>query len=119
MSLLLLSVCLLTITQLVIKSRLNIHGEIPLIPMQWPAYLLELVKDLYLWAAVVILLTAAFSWYAGVSRLPLSVAFPVTALTYPLIFVGSIVVLGEQFTWSGLIGNVLVISGILTISLSL
>jgi drug/metabolite transporter (DMT)-like permease len=119
MSLLLLSVCLLTITQLVIKSRLNVHGEIPLVPMQLPAYLLDLMRDWQLWAALVILLTAAFSWYAGVSRLPLSVAFPVTALTYPLIFVGSILVLGEQFTWNGLIGNALVIAGILTVSLGL
>lgn|GEM_PF-1751539 len=113
----LLSVSLLTVTQLIVKSRLNIHGEVPLVPIHWPGYLLILLKDWRLWAALVSMIAAALSWYAGISRLPLSVAFPVTALSYPLIFIGSILVLGEQFTWIALLGNMLIVGGILTLSI--
>lgn len=117
-SLILLAVSLLTVTQLVIKGRLNFHGEIPLNPTQLPAYILLLLRDWCLWLALFSLIASALSWYAGISRLPLSVAFPITALSYPLIFAGSILFLGEEFEWISFLGNTMIFGGILIISLN-
>lgn len=113
LGLVLLSVLLLTTTQLIIKSRLDAHGAIPFSPGDFLRYLLTVVRDWRLILALATLVVAALCWYAGISRLPLSVAFPFAALSYPLIFAGAVLVLGEPFSWIALFGNFLIVAGVL------
>jgi drug/metabolite transporter (DMT)-like permease len=110
--LVLTSVLLLALVQLVVKSRLNMHGHIPVSLGELPRYVLALLGDVRFMTAMIALLVAAFSWYAGVSRLPLSLALPFAALSYPLIFMGTIVFLGEAFSWAGFMGNILIVCGV-------
>ena len=112
-SLVLMSVVGLTVTQIVIKSRLGVHGAVPLAPGDLFRYGLAVVQDWKLVGGLVLLVVAALCWYAGVSRIPLSVAFPVAALSYPLIFAASILFLGEPFKWTSLWGNLLVVLGVI------
>lgn len=116
LSLVLLSVCLLTVTQLIIKSRLGAHGAIPLVPGDFLCYLLAVLQDWRLMLGVGVLVFAAVCWYAGISRLPLSLAFPVAALSYPMVFAGAVLVLGEAFSWPALIGNLFIVAGVLLVA---
>ena len=116
LGLVLLSVFLLTATQLIIKSRLDTHGAIPFLPGEFLRYILAVVLDWQLMLGLGTLVVAALCWYAGVSRLPLSVAFPFAAISYPLIFAGAVLVLGEAFSWTTLLGNALIVAGVIVVA---
>lgn len=112
------SVLLLVVSQLIIKSRLNALGAIPLGDASLWKYFVTAAQDVRLVGGFAILALGALGWYAGLSRIPLSVAFPVGALAYPLVFIGAVVVLREDFTWHALAGNMLVVSGVLLVAYS-
>jgi drug/metabolite transporter (DMT)-like permease len=108
----LLSVTLLTSAQFIIKSRLTVHGSIPFAPGDLLRYLLVALGDWRLWLGGIGLVLASFSWYVAVSRIPLSIAFPFGALSYPIVFLGSVLFLREPFSWTALLGNGLIIAGV-------
>ena len=117
LALIVFAVLVLTASQLIIKSRLTVHGVVPLGPGLWN-YLLGLLADWRMWCAAVGLILASLGWYAAVSRLPLSIAFPFAALSYPAVLFGSLVFLGESVSLQMIAGNALVVAGILIISLA-
>ena len=106
------AVFLLTLAQIIIKSRLTEHGAVPLsLEGGWP-YLIGLISDWRVWMGGLGLVASSALWYAAVSRIPLSVAFPFAALSYPLVFVSSILFLHERFSWQSLAGNGLIVLGV-------
>ena len=111
-ALILFAVVVLTGAQVVIKSRLSVHGVVPFQPGALIAYIWTLVRDWQMWLGLAGLLVSSLCWYAAISRLPLSIAYPFAALSYPVIFIGSLVFLGETFTWQALAGNVLIVAGL-------
>jgi drug/metabolite transporter (DMT)-like permease len=116
LALVLIAVLLLTTAQLVIKSRLSAHGAIPLTHVDLFPYLWGLLRDWRLLAGLGFLVAAALCWYAGLSRVPLSLAFPFAALSYPLIFFGAVLLLHEPFSWQAFIGNMLIVAGVLMVA---
>ncbi len=112
-ALILAAVFLLTVTQIVIKSRLSEHGTVPFsLEGGWP-YLLGLLADWQVWIGGLGLVICSVLWYAAISRIPLSLAFPFAALSYPLIFAGSVLFLHERFSWQSLAGNCLIVLGVM------
>lgn len=109
------AVVLLTVAQVTIKARLSTHGTVPFDINQLLRYIGGLLLDWKLVAAGLTLVAASFCWYAGLSRIPLSQAYGMAAGTYPLVFLASIFVLGESFSWQGFIGNLSIVTGILLI----
>lgn len=118
MALIAVAVLSLTAAQILIKSRLGLLGAIPLSPRELLAYGLQLASDWAIWIGIGGLLVASLLWYAAISRLPLSVAYPFAALSYPLIFFGSLVLLRETFSWQALGGNVMIVLGVLLVASS-
>lgn len=112
----LLAVGVLTCAQIAIKGRLNVYGAFPFSLTEAPPYLLALMSDGRLWVGLIGLVTASGLWYAGISHLPLSQAYGFTALTYPLIFTGSILFLREPFSWTAFLGNALIFVGVLILA---
>ncbi len=51
-------------------------------------------------------------WLAVLSRLPLSLAYPVLALGYVFVVVASRFLFGEKITWSKAIGCLLIVVGV-------
>ena len=103
---------LLTTAQIIIKSRLTEHGTVPFSFEQgWP-YLLGLLADWKVWIGGLGLVFSSVLWYAAISRIPLSVAFPFAALAYPLVFASSVLFLHERFSWQSLAGNGLIVLGV-------
>lgn len=103
--------------QLIIKLRFNTsHGQMPSEANSFFTYMIELMKDPWLWLAGIMLVSAAIMWYFVVSRISLSVAFAFAALSYPLILIGSQFFLGEQVVYQQYIGCILIMAGITTIA---
>ncbi len=115
MMLIVAAVLVLVFAQLLLKNRLNFHGAIPVSSMDFFPYMLGMAKDLKAWIAAAGLVISAIMWYAAVSRLPLSFAFPFAAMSYPLIFIASVLFLGESFSYIKLLGNTLIVSGVILV----
>ncbi len=106
----------LTTAQVVIKTRLGHHGAVPLNLTEGFPYFLRVIADWQMWVGLMGLSVSSLLWYAAISRLPLSVAYPFAALSYPLVFVGSLLFLGEAFSWLALAGNGLILVGVLLVA---
>lgn len=58
-------------------------------------------------------LMAVLLWIGALRELPLSRAYPLLSLSYPLVYLGAVGWLGEEFTWSLTLGTSLVCLGVL------
>lgn len=117
-ALILFAVLVLTGAQVMIKSRLSLHGEVPLQFGALQPYVWVVIRDWQMWLGALGLLISSVCWYAAISRLPLSIAYPFAALSYPVIFVSSAIFLREDFSWQSLGGNLLIVAGLLLIATS-
>lgn len=113
-----IALALMILSQVLFKSRLSIHGVIPLQPLELFWFVLKLLKDWQVWIVALSILGSGILWWAAVSRVPLSFAFPFAAMSYPLIFVCSILFLGESFTLTKLLANTLIVAGVIIIGMS-
>jgi multidrug transporter EmrE-like cation transporter len=68
-------------------------------------------------AAFVLFAVSALLWIAALRETPLTVAYPMVALSYIIIFVGSYFLFAEPITLTKLLGAVLVVAGIIVIHL--
>lgn len=116
--LILFAVLVLTGAQVVIKSRLSVHGVVPMQLAALSPYVWSLMRDWLMWLGLAGLLVSSLCWYAAISRLPLSIAYPFAALSYPAIFIGSLIFLREAFSWQSMAGNLLIVCGLLLIATS-
>lgn len=113
-----LSIALATAGQLLLKAGMDATGAS--VALQ-PRALLELVRSV-LGSWQLLLGFAAFGtsslfWLTVLSRVPLSVAYPVVSLSYVIILGSSVVLLGERpslTTWSGAL---LVMAGVALIGI--
>ena len=89
-ALVVVAVFALTAAQLIIKTRLTVHGTVPFSMSDGLPYLLSVIADWRMWAGLLGLIVSSLLWYAAVSRIPLSLAYPLAALSYPLVFAGTV-----------------------------
>jgi drug/metabolite transporter (DMT)-like permease len=86
--------------QLIIKGRFEVLG----LGQRQGYGIYESAKlsmgDPYLWIAGFMMLAGAISWYAALSRLPLSLLVPAGATIAPLVAIGAHLGLGESLSWS-------------------
>lgn len=100
-----LAIVLATAGQLLLKAGMDTTGvEVAL----QPRALLELVRTVLgswrLLLGFAMFGASSLFWLTALSRVPLSVAYPVVSLSYVIILGASVVVLGERptlVTWSG------------------
>lgn len=111
------SVILKVMAQVGLKARLNFHGPIPFNIFDFYKYFLASVSDLAMVASVAMLVGGGLLWFAALSRLPLSYAFPISAASYPLILFASAIFLKELVTSRMIAGNLLILGGIVIVGL--
>lgn len=114
--LILVAVMSLSSGQLIIKARLDALGVVPFTPREFWAYAVAVIGDWVMWLGLAGLIVASVLWYAAVSRLPLSVAYPFAALSYPMILLGSLLILREAFSWQLVAGNAIIVIGVVLVS---
>lgn len=104
--------------QIVIKSRLTAHGEMPAVPTETLFYVFRLLFDPMILVAGAMLVCAALTWYFVVSRVPIGVAFAFAALSYPVVLSGAYLFLKEPVNLVQVAGNILIVAGILLVAFS-
>lgn len=115
---LVLSVVLATVGQLLLKAGMDATGAT--VALQ-PRALVELLRTIVgSWRLVlgfVAFASSSLFWLVALSRVPLSVAYPVVSLSYVFILAASYVLLGERpslVTWGGAL---LVMAGVALIGI--
>lgn len=113
-----LSITLATLGQLLLKAGMDATGAT--VALQ-PRALLELVRTILgswrLLFGFIAFASSSLFWLAALSRVPLSVAYPVVSLSYVLILGASWVLLGERPSLVTIGGALLVMSGVALIGI--
>jgi len=68
-----------------------------------------------IFAGAVLYALGAVLWVAALSKLPLNVAYPFTALTFVLVYLASVFLLGERPPANAIVGVALVLVGLTAI----
>ncbi|MCD4784281.1 MAG: hypothetical protein K8T10_10720 [Candidatus Eremiobacteraeota bacterium] len=66
----------------------------------------------YIAAGLFCYVLSTFTWLSGLSRVPLSFAYPLLSMGYLIIFTVGVVFLDEKYTHMKLVANLLIIAGI-------
>lgn len=115
---LVLSVVLATVGQLLLKAGMDATGAT--VALQ-PRALLELVRTILgswrLLLGFVAFASSSLFWLTALSRVPLSVAYPVVSLSYVLILGFSFLLLGERPSVATWAGALLVMGGVALIGI--
>ena len=71
-----------------------------------------LIGDPHLWLAGFMMIAGSISWYAALSRLPVSLLIPAAGSIAPLVAIGAHLWLGESLSWSQLAAILLIVIGV-------
>ncbi len=66
----------------------------------------------FIFAGLSCYVLSTFTWLSGLSKIPLSIAYPMLSTGYLIIFIISVLFLGEKYTHAKLVANLLIIGGI-------
>jgi len=105
-------VLLMTIAQLLFKAA-AIHAS------ESASFIDAWILNVWLTGGVLATVVATLFWFLSLKSLPLSVAYPWTALIYVLTPVASMYIYGDILSFQFFIGMVLVVLGVVTTSLGM
>ncbi|TAG07168.1 MAG: hypothetical protein EAZ44_00850 [Cytophagia bacterium] len=104
--------------QLVIKWRMSLKGQMPetefFLDKTW--FMINAFMDFWIISGLAAAFLASFCWGAVLTKFELSFAYPFMSLSFVLVFILSLFIFDEVFTWSKLIGLSLIILGVFIIS---
>jgi multidrug transporter EmrE-like cation transporter len=98
--------------QLVIKWQAALAG-VP--PADWRGrldFMLHIAFNPWIISGLLAALVAGAAWIVAMTKLPISVAYPLMALTFPSVVLLSHYIFGEELTAYKLVGIALIISGV-------
>ena len=102
---LLLSITLATVGQLLLKAGMEATGaQVALAPRALLDLVVTVLGSWRLLLGFLAFGTSSLFWLTALSRVPLSVAYPIVSLSYVIILGTSVVLLGERpspVTWGG------------------
>ena len=105
-----------TIGQLIIKWRVDTHGQMPDGAQQKLVYFAGLILDPYVLFALFLAFLSALSWMATVTKFELNFAYPLLIVSLLLLTVtSSTVLLHESFTIYKFLGILLISAGALVL----
>ena len=103
---------LVTYSQLVVKWRSRFGGEIS-IDKNFLSNLIGYLSDFYILSAYAAALLGSFLWLVVISRIPLSIGFPIyIGVTFLMVIIGSWLFLGESLSMIRLAAVGLILAGI-------
>jgi multidrug transporter EmrE-like cation transporter len=102
---------LVTYSQIIVKWRSGATGQLP--TLSFSQSLVKFVTDPVILSAYAAALIASFAWLFVITKLPLTVAFPVyIGVTFAMVLLGGWFFLSETLTAAKLIAVLLIFSGI-------
>lgn len=102
--------------QLSIKYKAGQMGEMPGSTAGRISYFLELFLSPWVIAGFVSAVFAAFFWILAMTKLPISLAYPFMALSFPLVVIASHVIFGEYVSSLRMIGVALICAGVVLVN---
>lgn len=102
--------------QVVLKWQVATNPELSISNGKPLGVLLAILQNPWVVSAFAAAFAASLCWIAALSKLPLSKAYPFTALSFPLITLLSYVFFNEAITAPKLVGTGLVIAGIVVLA---
>jgi drug/metabolite transporter (DMT)-like permease len=97
--------------QIVIKSRINIYGALPLQFKEKIIFLLRLFIDPYIFSGFLSAIFASLFWMSAMTKLPITRAYPIMSLAPTLVLIFGVLYLGETVTLGKIAGTILIIGG--------
>lgn len=104
--------------QVVLKWQVSIHPELSISTGKPMGVLLGIALNPWVLSAFAAAFVASLCWIAALSKLPLSKAYPFTALSFPVITLLSYLFFQEAITLPKLLGTTLVVAGVFILSQS-
>jgi multidrug transporter EmrE-like cation transporter len=98
--------------QILIKWQAMQAGSLPAAWGGRVSFFLGLLFNPWIIAGLLCAVVAACAWILAMTRLPISVAYPLVALTYPLVLAASWVIFGETLSPWRMVGVGLILAGV-------
>ncbi len=101
--------------QLVIKWRMSLKGQMPdeSTVVDKLYFMVNAFMDLWIISGLAAAFLASFCWAAAMTKFELSFAYPFMSLSFVLVFILSMFIFGELFTWAKFTGICLIILGLI------
>ena len=115
---LLAGVLLNAAAQLLLKGGTNRLGVITLTTGNWPAMLWRMATEGFFVAGIACYVVSVFVWILGLSRVPVSIAYPMLSLGYVVNAIAAHYLLGEAVTAQRWLGIGFIIVGVYLVARS-
>lgn len=110
---LLIIAVLLTVTgELFLKHGMSQHGVLELAPETLVRSLFTVFTNPFVMVGFSFIFSASVFWLSVISRIHLSVAYPLLSTGYIIIVLASALLFNEQLTWTRVAGVVVIMGGI-------
>jgi drug/metabolite transporter (DMT)-like permease len=115
---LLTGVLLNAAAQLLLKAGTNRLGVITLTAGNWPTTLVQMASEGYFIAGIAFYAISVLVWILGLSRVPVSIAYPLLSLGYVVNAIAAHYLLGEAVTAQRWLGIGFIIVGVYLVARS-
>jgi len=102
--------------ELMLKHGMNKVGTLSLNPTLFISSLVRTFTTPYVLAGFALVFCGSIFWLAVISRIQLSIAYPMLSLSYVIALLASWRLFGEQPTATKLVGVVIIVLGVVVIS---
>lgn len=107
-----------TTGQLFLKMGMSQVGNFAFTPDAIFAVLPQVLASPFIWLGMAGFIGGTLFWLAVLSRAPLSLAYPILALSYFVVVLEAWLILGEPLTWQLLLGVAIIFAGVVIVGLS-
>lgn len=102
--------------QLILKSRIVQHGNLPVELTERIAFFFKLFADPYILSGFIAAFIAALAWMSAMTQLELSKAYPLMSLSFVGVLIFSALLLHEPVTWPKTVGIALIMAGTIIVT---
>jgi drug/metabolite transporter (DMT)-like permease len=107
-----------TTGQLFLKVGMSQVGGFAFSPDAILTILPQVILNPFIWVGFIGFIGGTVFWLGVISRAPLSLAYPILALSYFLVVMEAWLILGEPLTWQLLLGVGIIFIGVVVVGLS-
>lgn len=107
-----------TTGELLFKIGMNRVGSFDFSGSSIRAVLPRILLNPFIWIGFIGFGLGAVFWLAVLSRAPLSIAYPILALSYFVVVVEARLILHERVTWKRILGVSIIVIGVVVVGLS-
>ena len=112
------AILLSTTGELLFKIGMNRIGSFAFSASSLRTVLPRILLNPFIWVGFLGFGVGAVFWLAVLSRVPLSIAYPILALSYFVVVVEAWLFLRERVTWKRLVGVTIIVAGVVVVGLS-